>query len=441
MTTHDRDALIRAALTPAADVQLPADLEASIYRTLRATPQRRARLGGLALGRLLPQVPSGLAWIVVAALLAAALAIFVIASRPNPSILGDVLNYHGDPGLTGVMPGPGPKGTVRIGWQASLNGPLMALSMPLVQDQRVFVADGRGTITSIDAATGHVLWSKSPFTAIPGTPVIAAGRLIVAADIGVVVALDVATGAQEWRHEIGAPTSAPIATLGGIVLIGGEDGFVHLLDAATGTELRKVDAGGSVQRSPAISDGIAYVGAAGGRFTAFEVATGAIRWAIELGEGEVMTPAATGGVVYVAHGPLDLSEPHEVVAVDAADDSVRWRWPGKTVERLFLAGVSDGSVFVTSEDHNVYRVDAATGAGDLFFATGGSIETLATISEGTVYVTSSDRHVYAIDRVSGAQKWSIEVEGSPTMPVVTGGRVFVGTDLGKVVAIEGTGTQ
>ena len=438
MMQNDRDALIRAALTPSRDAQLPADLEGAIYRTLLATPQRRPRLVGLGLGRRLPQVPSALAWIVVAALLAAALAIFVIASRPNPSILGDILNYHGGPGLTGVMPGPGPKGTVGIGWQVSLNGPLTALSMPLVQDQRVFVADGRGSITTIDAATGDVLKSNNRFGSIPGTPVIVANRLIVAADIGVVVALDVATGAEEWRHEIGGPTTAPLATLGEVVLVGSQDGFVHLLDAATGSELRKVDAGGSVERSPAISDGIAYVGASGGRLTAFEVATGAIRWTIELGDGEVLTPAATDGVVYVAHGPLDLSKPHEVVAVDAADGSVRWQWPGKTVKRLFLAGVSDGSVFVTSEDDNVYRVDAATGAGDVFFATGGSIETLAAISDGTVYVTSSDRHVYAIDEASGAKKWSIAVEGSPTMPVVTGGRVFVGTDLGKIVAIEGT---
>jgi outer membrane protein assembly factor BamB len=123
----------------------------------------------------------------------------------------------------------------------------------------------------------------------------------------------------------------------------------------------------------------------------------------------------------------------------AADGSVRWRWPGKTVARLFMAGVADGAVFISSEDHNIYRVDAATGAGDLFFATAGSVGTLAAIADGTVYITSADQHVYALDPVSGAEKWNLEVEGTPTMPVVIDGRVIVGTSLGKLVAIEGSG--
>jgi eukaryotic-like serine/threonine-protein kinase len=63
---------------------------------------------------------------------------------------------------------------------------------------------------------------------------------------------------------------------------------------------------------------------------------------------------------------------------------------------------------------------------------------LGAIADGTLYVSSADRHVYAIDPVSGMEQWKLEVEGTPTVPVVVDGRVFVGTDLGKVVAIEGT---
>src|SRR5258705_11526237 len=148
MMTSDRDALIRAALTPAADIQLPPDLEGQIYRALLATPQRRPRLGGLAVGRWFPQVPSGLAWLIVAAgLLLAALAILAIASRPSPSIPRGILNYHGTSGLTGVMPGPGPTGTVTIGWQVALPAPFGAVNMPLVNDQRCIWAAGCDPVT------------------------------------------------------------------------------------------------------------------------------------------------------------------------------------------------------------------------------------------------------------------------------------------------------
>jgi outer membrane protein assembly factor BamB len=441
MTTNDRDALIRAALTPSDDVRLPDDLPDQIYRTLVATPQRRPRLAGLTVGRWLPQLPPGVAWLLIAAaVVLAALAILAIASRPRPSLFAEVVNYHGNAGLTGEMPGPGPKGSVAIKWQADLSGPLKSLNMPLVQGGRVYVADGNGSVTTLDAMRGGILRSTTGFGSITGTPAIVAGRLIVAADDGTVVGLDTATGVGGWRHAVGAPTLAPLAAVGDEVLVGSDDGFVHVLDISSGMELRKVDAGGSVQRSPAIADGVAYVGVSGGRITAFDVATGAIRWTVELGDGEVLTPAVAGGVVYVAHGPLDLSKPHEVVALNAADRSVRWRWPGQTVDRLFLAGVAGGAVFVASEDHNVYRIDAATGTGGLFFATDGSIGSLAAIADGTLYISSADRHVYAIDPVSGAAKWKVEVKGTPTIPVVVDGRVFVGTDLGKIIAIEGTST-
>ena len=437
MMVTDRDALIRAALTPPESVQPPAELADDIYRALVATPQRRAPMAGLAVGRWLPLAP-GLAWLVVlSGLLLAALAILAIASRP-PSIVGGVVNYHGNPGLTGVMPGPGPKGSVAIRWQVALTGPLTSLNMPLAHDGQLVVADGNGTLTSLDGATGQVLRSMTGFGSITGTPVITAGQIIVAADDGTVVAIDAATGVERWRRSIGAPTRAPLAATGEVVLVGSEDGFVHLLDVASGAELRKVDAGGPVQRSPAIVDGIAYVGVLGGRVTAFDVATGTIRWTTELGAGEVLTPAVTGGVVYVARGPLDLREPHEIVALNAADASVVWRWSGLTVERMFIAAVADCAVFIASEDHNVYRLEAATGTGGLFFETAGSVDRLGAVADGSLYVGSADGHVYAIDPVSGVERWKLEVEGTPTVPVVIDGRVVVGTHLGKVVAIEGT---
>jgi outer membrane protein assembly factor BamB len=438
MMANDRDALIRAALTPPESVQPPAELADDIYRALVATPQRRAPLGGLAVARWLPLAPGLALLVVLGSLLLAALAIIAVASRPSPSILGGVVNFHGNPGLTGVMPGPGPKEPVAIRWQVALTGPLTSGNMPLAHDGQLVVTDGNGTVTTLDGATGQLLRSTTGFGLITGTPVITAGRIIVAADDGTVVAIDAATGVERWRRSIGAPTRAPLAAAGEVALVGSEDGFVHLLDVASGMELGKMDAGGPVQRSPAIVDGIAYVGVLGGRVTAFDVATGTIRWTAELGEGEVLTPALTGGILYVARGPLDLSEPHEVVALDAANGSVRWRWSGLTAERLFIAAVADGAVFVGSEDHNVYRLDAATGTGGLFFETEGSVDRLGAIADGTIYVSSADRHVYAIDPVSGVQKWKLEVEGTPTVPVVIDGRVFVGTDLGKVVAIEGT---
>jgi outer membrane protein assembly factor BamB len=43
-------------------------------------------------------------------------------------------------------------------------------------------------------------------------------------------------------------------------------------------------------------------------------------------------------------------------------------------------------------------------------------------------------------RATGGQLWAFKTEGVPTTPVVVDGRVIVGTDLGKVIALVGSGS-
>ena len=439
MMPHDRDALIRAALTPRDDLQLPVDLAGEIHRAISATAQRRPLLRGFGGVLSLPRIPAAVAWLVLLAALLGAIAVG-IASRPDP-LPSAVLNYHGNQGLTGEMPGPGPQGPVAIGWESSLDGPVTNLLMPLVKETRIHMALGNGRVATLDTATGALVRSTEDLGEIRGTPVIAADRLVVAAVDGTVIAFDESSGAERWRHMIGSPTQASLATIGSFVLVGDDAGSVHVLDLESGAEVHEVDAGGPVERSPASADGVVYVGASGGRITAFEAATGSIRWTAALGDGEVLTPAVRDGVVYIARGPLDLSEPHEVVALDAAGGHVLWRSAGPSFDRLFVAAVSNVAVFVVSEDHNVYRLDARTGEFERHFETQGSIGSLATLADDTLYVTSSDQHVYAIDPDTGSERWRLEVEGSPSMPVVVDGRVIIGTSLGKVYSIEGTDTR
>ena len=71
--------------------------------------------------------------------------------------------------------------------------------------------------------------------------------------------------------------------------------------------------------------------------------------------------------------------------------------------------------------------------------THGPIGSLGTVVGNTLYVASSDQHIYAVDGESGTELWQVEVTGSPTIPVVVGGRVVVGTDLGVLVSIAADG--
>jgi outer membrane protein assembly factor BamB len=435
----DRDALIKAALTPADDLIPPAGLAEDIARAVSSTPQRRPGFASRGGWRALPQTMAGLAPLIVLTALLLAAALFAILARSAPPLPPAVSGYHGGGGLTGEMPGPGPAGPVHVQWEHRLAGPMTALIMPLVEDGRIHAADGNGSLTTLDADTGALVRTASVLDSIGGTPVLAGSRLIVGSTEGTVLALDVSTGAELWRHDVGAPVRASLAATGDVSLVGGGDGFVHVLDVETGSERGKVAAGGPVERSPAVDDGVAYTGAIGGRLTAWDVATLAIQWSVELGPGEVMTPAVSEGTMYVAHGLPDLSAPYEAVALDTVDGAISWRWTPPTSQRIFIGAVAGRWVWVHSEDGTVYRIDRATGAGGPFLITQGPVGSLGTVVGNTLYVASSDRRIYAVDTESGTELWRVEVTGSPTIPVVVGGRVVVGTDLGVLVSIASDG--
>jgi outer membrane protein assembly factor BamB len=168
-----------------------------------------------------------------------------------------------------------------------------------------------------------------------------------------------------------------------------------------------------------------------------------MRWRANIGEGEMSTPAAADGIVALTHGPPDLSVPHELVTLDAAAGVVLRRWPMPTGERAFLGALVDGVAWTVGEDGLVRSVDvtAADAALQPRFDAGAPVGSLATVVGDTIYIASTDGAIRALDRVTAAERWVREVEGSPTIPVVVDGRVYVGTTLGKAVALADAPTD
>lgn len=436
MNAHDRDMLIRAALTPRDDVHVPQDLSEDIYRTLQTTAQRRS--GALwPIRWLVPAASRGLWLVFIVSLLLAGLALALATRPPVPSLLPLVTTFHGGPERTGVMPGPGPVPPVAIGWQVRLGGPVTFSLMPLTDGRVVWVGDGSGALTALNAETGANLWSAPNGSPITGSPVIVNGLLVAGADDGTVVALDVATGEERWQFSARAAVRASLVATGESIYAGADDGTVFALDPATGALQWEISVGGPVTRGPAIIDGVMYVGATGGRFSAIDLKTHDRLWMREFGPGGLGTPAVANGAVYTTTGLQDYGVPHELVALDVRDGSVLWKFSAPIDLPLFVGAVDEDFVYAVSEDFNVYALDIQTGEQRWLFGTQGSIGTVATLVDDAIYVSSADGAVYALDRMTGQERWRVVVEGTPTIPVVVGGRVIVGTDLGEVIAITG----
>ena len=432
MMRSDRDQLIRRALTPPTDVVAPADLGEEIYRAVTSTPQaRRAPLSGLAWGPLY----QGTWVLLVVALLLAGLAISILG-RPQPAPPIRVQGYHGGPERTGVMAGPGPMGEVGIGWQVQRRGPVPFTLMPIASDDVIYVADAAGDVSALAAIDGTTRWTTRLETPVTGSPILEAGLLVVGTESGEIIALGEVSGRERWRHDVGSAVHASLVAVEGLIIVAAEDGSVAALDAATGEVRWTMMLPGIPARGPAIADGTMYIGASE-QLLAIDLATRAERWRFEIGPGTISTPTATEGVVYVSGG-VDAETEHAVIAIDAASGLERWRFETEDGGRVLVGAVADGSVYALGDDGFVYNLAAADGQLLWRFETGGPIAALASVAQGVVYVASTDRSVYAIEALMGSERWRVDVSGEPTLPLVIGGRVVVGTNVGTVLALVGS---
>ena len=107
--------------------------------------------------------------------------------------------------------------------------------------------------------------------------------------------------------------------------------------------------------------------------------------------------------------------------------------------------VADETVYVGSDDGNLYAVDGATGIEEWSFETGGMVISSRRVVDGTVYIGSGAGTLYAVDAATGTEKWAFETGGLvKSSPTVADGTVYVGCsdyNLYAITASAGSETR
>jgi outer membrane protein assembly factor BamB len=134
------------------------------------------------------------------------------------------------------------------------------------------------------------------------------------------------------------------------------------------------------------------------------------------------SPAVANGVVYI--GSYD----HNVYALNASTGAKLWSYTtGQFVDAS--PAVANGVVYIASEDGNMYALNASTGAKlwSFAFEDGDGSQCPATVVDGVVYVGAEDLNLYALNASTGAKLWSFATRGGVTnSPAVVNGMVFLG---------------
>lgn len=91
-------------------------------------------------------------------------------------------------------------------------------------------------------------------------------------------------------------------------------------------------------------------------------------------------------------------------------------WQFKTAGRVFSSPVvSDGIVYIGSNDHYIHALNAKNGHEVWKFETGANVTSTPAVADGSVYVLSLDGNAYAIDAKSGKLKWKFKTGGESRM--------------------------
>ena len=436
------DDVIRAALTPAADVMAPAGLADSIRDTVELTPQRRAGVLGWA-----PSPRTRLALQLAAVgllLLGLLLGALLVGSRPTRPM--SVLTYHGGPERTGIMPGPGPKDAPSATWSQQANGPFGAWS-PAVVGGTVYDADESGSVSALDETSGMQAWQWNANAPINSGVTLADGQLIVGDDVGILHVIDAATGKPAWQFQATGPIHGPAAVVDGVAYFGTTDGHLYALDlGARRLRWPAVTTPGSISRAIAVGNAIVYASsggptpADGGTLSAYDATNGRPLWSQSLDPGNTSTPTVADGRVFVASGLDEATGDRRVFAFDARTGAPAWPAPFKAPSdgTLLLGAVAGGRVYATGTDGTLYILDASTGERLGEAPIGSRLSPNAGIVGHTLYVTSDDRQVYAFD-VTGpgpGELWRVPVTGTPSAPTIVDGAIFLGTSSGIVVRLS-----
>ncbi|MEA2595343.1 MAG: eukaryotic-like serine/threonine-protein kinase [Thermomicrobiales bacterium] len=129
----------------------------------------------------------------------------------------DVPMFRGNPGRSGVQPGPGPEANVDQLWRFQTGAAIR--SSPVVVGGAVYLGSMDGNVYAVDAATGTELWRFSTSDRVVSSPAIADGTVYVGSDDGVLYAIGGpgssidATATAGPASTVAPPGTTPIAPL------------------------------------------------------------------------------------------------------------------------------------------------------------------------------------------------------------------------------------
>jgi outer membrane protein assembly factor BamB len=317
---------------------------------------------------------------------------------------------------------------------------------PAVDDGRLYIADRKGRVVALDAATGKKFWSVKTGALLSAGPAVGSGQVLLGSSDAEVIALDSGDGSLRWKVEVSSEVlSQPRLDLDRVI-IQTADGSIAGLDAESGEQIWVVDRTVPVltlrgTSTPAVQHGLVIAGFSNGKLVAFSAEKGFIVWetsiAIPQGRSELErivdidgSPVIAGSAAYVT------TYQGRIARVDIQDGNTTWERDMSSSAGL---GVDYSQVYVTDDKSHVWGLSRNSGASAWKLE---ALEnrglTAPTPFDDYVVVADAEGFVHLLSRYDGhiAGRIKLDSKGIITPPLVVGDMLYVYGNTGKLAAFS-----
>ncbi|HEU4487238.1 MAG TPA: outer membrane protein assembly factor BamB [Povalibacter sp.] len=296
-------------------------------------------------------------------------------------------------------------------------------------------------------ANVNVVWSDSLGGASKNLrlalrPVAADGVVYAASHDGDVVALTDSNGRRKWSVKTKLPLAAGPAAGNGVVVVGSSDGDVVVLDAATGQERWRQSVASEILARPLITPDLVVIRTVDGHLEGLSLTDGSRRWAMDEQLPRLSLRGTAPPVLAAGDRVIAGFDNGRIVAVDVRNGDVLWdtivNAPHGRTELERLADI-DSAAHVVGDDVYVVGFQGriamlSLDSGQIWWARDASSYRGFSMDDDNIYLTTSEGLVTAMRRTDGSVQWeqsSLRRRGL-TAPTIDGDLLVVGDFQGYV---------
>lgn len=239
---------------------------------------------------------------------------------------------------------------------------------------------------------------------------------------------------EAWSFNSASPIRTSPAVVDAVAYFANDSGAVYAVNVRTGMQkwVHVITGHSPIDSSPAIDPaaGLVVTATNSGRLVALSTSTGAVKWTDQLGTAAIeSSPAISQGVVYVG------SDDGIVYALNEQTGAIIWQATPSGAVHSSPAVDSAAKLVVVGDDSGaVTALSAQNGSVQWSVPTGAPLAASPVLSGGNVYIGSTSGTMYDLAESAGTKVWATGLGSAiTTSAALSGDTLVVGDQNGDLV--------